>query len=119
MRNAPCATTNIDLIMGLLDRIFGSREQARNAAIDDLEERGAVFDGKVNPVHQKWGVAAGREVGVEHEGDDWWRLRHDYDPDRGPHYNAEYGKKGGTNQHFGYPGDEDTYDRNTRRPKNR
>lgn len=108
--------------MGLLDRMFGSREQARNAALDHLEDQGVEFNGKTKPVKQKWGKSAGREVGVEStdDGQSWWRLRHDYDPDAGPHYNAERGKgKDRTNGHFRYPGDEDTYESNTRKPRNR
>lgn len=69
-----------------------SIEAARNKAIAWLENLGVVF----GPYHQiqigRLGALAGKETGVESTGVQYWRIRLDYDPDKGGHYNVEFGK---------------------------
>jgi hypothetical protein len=70
---------------------FASIEQARNAAIAWLERKGVVF----GPYHRieigRLGAMQGSETGVSSTMGPYWRLRLDYDPSKGPHYNAEWG----------------------------
>jgi hypothetical protein len=67
-------------------------ERARNEAIRWLEDRGVVFGPRREMVPGRLGVLTGKEVGVSSEPGQrpFWRLRLDYDPDKGPHFNAEY-----------------------------
>lgn len=69
-----------------------SIEAARNKAIAWLESLGAVF----GPHHQiqigRLGALAGKETGVESVGVQYWRIRLDYDPSKGAHFNVEFGK---------------------------
>jgi hypothetical protein len=73
---------------------FQHLEQARNAAIAWLEQRGVVFGPQRAIVPGRLGTFAGSEVGVSSP-PHWrpfWRLRIDYDPKKEAHYNAEFGE---------------------------
>jgi hypothetical protein len=75
---------------------FSTYEQARNAAIKWLEDRAVKFgpERKVEIGRVKTSTFLfGKEIGVSGK-DPFWRLRLDYDPKKGPHFNAEYGKRG-------------------------
>ncbi len=76
-----------------MEPIFHSQsiEQARNAAIKWLEERGVEFGPQRKIEIGRLGVMAGSEVGVSATTKPYWRLRLDYDPGKGTHYNAEFG----------------------------
>jgi hypothetical protein len=83
----------------------GSLEQARNKAIAWLESKGVVF----GPHHKieigRLGDLKGSETGVSSTIPPFWRLRLDYDPSKGPHYNVEYGSGPGRLKHaFTFPG---------------
>jgi hypothetical protein len=81
-------------------------EQARNAAIQWLEQRGAVFGPHRRIQIGKFGVLAGQETGVESTQDPHWRLRIDYDPVKHAHFNAEFGKQESRQKAaFLFPGD--------------
>ena len=70
-------------------------EQARNSAIQWLEDRGVTFGPQRNIVHgnlQKCTELLGKETGVSGNSPKWWRLRLDHDPTKGLHFNAEFGK---------------------------
>ena len=55
------------------------------------------------------GVGLGLEVGVSSTIDPYRRIRLDYDPVKGPHFNVEIGKGGGRSKHaFTFPGTEET-----------
>lgn len=71
---------------------FSSIEQARNASIAWLEERGVQFGPHRKVEIGRLGIMAGSETGVSATTKPFWRLRLDYDPAKGPHYNAEYGE---------------------------
>lgn len=77
-----------------MEPIFHHRtiEQARNAAIGWLEERGVEFGPHRRVQTGRLGVLTGSEVGVASSRNPFWRLRLDYDPAKGPHYNAEFGE---------------------------
>jgi hypothetical protein len=81
---------------------YASLEQARNAAIRWLESLGAKFDQNRKIQIGRLGTMEGSETGVASTDDPWWRLRLDYAPDKGAHYNAEYGKRG-LKQAFCFP----------------
>ena len=85
--------------------LFATIEQARNAAIAWLEAKGVVF----GPHHRieigRLGAMEGNETGVSSTIDPFWRLRLDFDPTKGPHYNAEYGSGNRRVKHaFAFPG---------------
>ena len=67
-------------------------EQARNAAIQWLESRGAVFGPGRRIQLGKFGDLNGKEVGVESTSGTYFRIRLDYDPAKQAHFNAEIGK---------------------------
>jgi hypothetical protein len=71
---------------------YQHREQARNAAINWLEARGALFGHNRKIEIGRLGTFEGAEVGVSSIGKPFWRLRIDNDPSKGPHYNAEFGE---------------------------
>ena len=73
-------------------RRLPSIEQARNAAIAWLEGQGAVFGPHRKTEIGRLGILAGHEVGVSATEKPYWRLRLDYDPVKGPHFNAETGE---------------------------
>jgi hypothetical protein len=84
-----------------------SIELARNAAITWLESRGVNFGPHRKVEIGRLGVLAGHEVGVSATEKPFWRLRLDYDPIKGPHFNAEIGE--GANREkraFSFPGNE-------------
>ncbi len=86
---------------------FISIDQARNAAVAWLESRGVVFGPYRKIEIGRLGVLAGQEVGVSAADKPYWRLRLDFDPVKGPHFNAEFGeglKRG--KKAFVFPGDE-------------
>jgi hypothetical protein len=84
-----------------------SIENARNSAVRWLEERGVVFGPRRELVTGRLGVLTGKEVGVSASESPYWRIRLDYDPLKGPHFNTEYGK-GPERQKaaFAFPGTE-------------
>lgn len=86
-----------------------SIEQARNAAISWLESLGVIFGPhrKIEIGRLPKSVLVGHEVGVSATEKPYWRLRLDYDPIKGPHFNAEVGE-GATQKKraFSFPGDE-------------
>lgn len=79
--------------MEVLHRL-GTVEQARNAAIRWLEERAVAFGPHRKVEIGRLGVLQGAEVGVSASQDPFWRIRLDYDPVKGPHFNVEAGKGG-------------------------
>ena len=87
---------------------FASIEQARNAAVAWLESHGVVFGPRRKVEIGRLGVLAGHEVGVSATEKPFWRLRLDYDPIKGAHFNAETGE-GATREKraFSFPGNED------------
>lgn len=70
---------------------YGTLEQARNEAIKWLERLGSVFGPRRIEVG-RLGVFEGREVGTSSLDGLYWRLRIDYDPTKGCHFNAEWSK---------------------------
>jgi hypothetical protein len=92
--------------MEVIER-FASIEQARNAAVAWLESGGVVFGPYRKIEIGRLGVLADQEVGVSSTGEEYWRLRLDYDPIKGPHFNAETGKGPKREKRaFSFPGDE-------------
>ncbi len=87
-----------------------SLERARNAAIAWLEDKGVRFGGQRQIVIGKLRESAmlGREVGVASPTGHrpFWRLRLDYDPDKGCHYNAEFAAGTREKVAFCFPGSE-------------
>lgn len=84
-----------------------SIDPARNAAIAWLETRNVVFGPYRKVEIGRLGVLTGHEVGVSASEKPFWRLRLDYDPSKGPHFNAEFGE--GVKREkkaFLFPGDE-------------
>ena len=71
---------------------FATIEQARNKAIEWLQARAVSFGPRRKVVIGRLGVMADSEVGVSADREPYWRLRLDYDPVKGPHFNAEFGK---------------------------
>ena len=71
---------------------FSTLEQARNAAIRWLEERSATFGPHRKIEIGRMGVLEGKEVGVSSVDDLFWRIRLDFDPRKGPHFNVEHGR---------------------------
>ena len=71
---------------------FSTIEQARNAAIKWLEQRSAEFGPHRKVVIGRLGVLKGKETGTSASREPFWRIRLDYDPHKGAHFNAESGK---------------------------
>lgn len=69
-----------------------SLEQARNGAIAWLEQRGTVFGPQRKIEIGRLGLLTDYEVGVSATTKPFWRLRLDFDPGKGPHFNAEFGE---------------------------
>jgi hypothetical protein len=92
-----------------LEYQYDTIERARNAAIKWLENQGAVFGPHRRIAIGRLGVLEGKEVGISSTQKPFWRIRLDYDPDKGPHFNVEFGE--GTRRKkaaFKFPGTEDT-----------
>jgi hypothetical protein len=90
-----------------IDRL-ASVEQARNAAVAWLEARGVVFGPYRKIEIGRLGVLAGHEVGVSATQKPFWRIRLDYDPIKGPHFNVETGEGANRDKRaFSFPGTED------------
>ena len=86
-----------------------SYEDARNRAIAWLESLGGPIGAHYEVEIGRLGLATGLEVGVSSTIDPYRRLRIDYDPAKGPHFNAEVFKGSGRKKHaFTFPGDEQT-----------
>jgi hypothetical protein len=86
-----------------------SYEEARNEALRWMENEG----GPIGPYFEieigRIGLAERHEVGVSSTVDPYRRIRLDYDPGKGPHFNAEVGKGRARLKHaFTFPGDEKT-----------
>jgi len=73
-------------------RVCSSMEVARNEAIRWLERHGAVFGPHRGIQIGNLGVLEGSETGVFSTDGQYWRIRLDFDPAKGGHYNVEYGK---------------------------
>ncbi|MGL4462416.1 MAG: hypothetical protein ACRC1K_09685 [Planctomycetia bacterium] len=94
---------------------YNSLEQARNAGIAWLEARGATFGPFRKMCMGKFGDMVDHEMGVTSTTDPFWRFRLDFDPFKGPHYNAEFGKGADrVKAAFAFPGDEKLFRRLTR-----
>jgi hypothetical protein len=86
----------------------GTIERARNAAVFWLECRGVEFGPYRKIEIGRLGALTGKEVGVSSQKTPYWRLRLDYDPRKGPHFNAEYGTGAHRQKHaFAFEGSED------------
>jgi len=86
---------------------LGSIEQARNAAIRWLEERGATFGPHRKIAVGRLGVLEGAEVGTSASQRPFWRIRLDYDPEKFAHFNVEFGRGPGREKTtFCFPGSE-------------
>jgi hypothetical protein len=87
---------------------YDSIEQARNAAVLWMEEQGG---GPIGPYYEvelgRLGAGEGAEVGVSSTQGTYRRVRLDFDPIKGCHYNVEVGKGTGRRKRaFCFPGDE-------------
>lgn len=98
-----------------------SHEEARNKALAWMEDWG----GPIGPYYEieigRLGAGAGMEVGVSATIDPYRRIRLDFDPWKGPHYNVEVGKGSKRMKHaFCFPGDQSTIDQlmKSRAPRN-
>ncbi len=99
---------------------FSTIELARNAAIAWLESHGAVFGPHRRIEIGRLGVFTGNEVGVRSSEKPFWRLRLDYDPAKGPHFNAEFGENVSRKKAaFAFPGTEETMQRLARQHRPR
>lgn len=100
---------------------YDTIEQARNAALAWCESLGAPIGGPYyDVVIGRIGPGLDHEVGVAHSDGSYRRLRLDYDPTKGCHYNAEVGKGSARKkQAFCFPGSEDWLTRimHTRPPR--
>lgn len=86
-----------------------SYEDARNQALAWMESIGGPIGHYYEIEIGRLGLAAGHEVGVSSSIDPYRRIRLDYDPLKGPHFNAEVYKGVGRMKHaFTFPGDEQT-----------
>src|SRR5215471_1186124 len=82
-----------------------SIEEARNKAIAWLENLGAVFGPHREIQIGRLGDLAGKETGVESSGVQYWRIRLDFDPGKGAHFNVEFGKGASRKKKaFSFPG---------------
>ncbi len=79
----------------------------RRAAVAWLEARNVVFGPNRKIEIGRLGVLAGCEVGVSAAEKPYWRIRLDFDPHKGPHFNAEVGEGARREKKaFLFPGDE-------------
>jgi hypothetical protein len=91
---------------------LASLEQARNAAIEWLQRRGAVFGPNRDIVIGRLGAMEGSEAGVQSTAGPFWRIRLDFDPSKGPHYNVEFGTGAQRLKHaFAFPGSAELFSR--------
>jgi hypothetical protein len=70
-----------------------SLEEARNRAIAWLEEQGAVFGPYISPIPARlYEKHTGKRIGggVASTTGPRWQIRIDFDPAKGPHYNAKF-----------------------------
>ena len=99
---------------------FGTIEQARNAALEWLEQRGGAWGGARIVTQGKFGALAERENGIATTDGTQRRLRVDFDLVKGAHFNAEAGKGGSREKKaFCFHGGEFLIDRlaNARNPR--
>ncbi|APR85919.1 Hypothetical protein A7982_11268 [Minicystis rosea] len=93
-----------------------SYEDARNQALAWMETWGGPIGAYYEVEIGRLGLATGLEVGVRSTIDPFRRIRLDFDPVKGPHFNAEVGKGGSRMKHaFTFPGTEDTIASHLRR----
>ncbi|HHH28774.1 MAG TPA: hypothetical protein ENK57_10585 [Polyangiaceae bacterium] len=87
---------------------YDSMELARNAALDFMETHGGgPIGAHYDVVIGRLGHGEGNEVGVESNLGTHRRIRLDWDPTKGCHYNVEVGKGSGRKKHaFRFPGSE-------------
>jgi hypothetical protein len=69
-----------------------SYEDARNRALKFMEDNGGPIGAYYQIEIGRLGVGLGAEVGVSSTVDPYRRIRLDYDPFKGPHFNVEVGK---------------------------
>ena len=86
-----------------------SYEEARNKALHWMEFHGGPIGAYFEVEIGRLGLAEGHEVGVSSSVDPYRRIRLDYDPVKGPHFNAEVGKGASRMKHaFAFPGTEES-----------
>jgi hypothetical protein len=86
---------------------YDSIELARNAALEYLEREAGVIGAHYDVVIGRLGHGLGQEVGVESNSGTHRRIRLDWDPGKGCHYNVEVGKGSSRKKHaFRFPGSE-------------
>lgn len=91
---------------------YNTVEAARNAAIGWLEDRGGPWGHEREITLGKFGEMEGQESGVQATDGTYRRLRLDFDPAKGCHFNAESGKGSDREKKaFCFPGDESTISR--------
>lgn len=98
-----------------------SHEEARNKALEWMEQWGGPIGPYYEVVIGRLGSGTGVEVGVNSSVDPYRRIRLDYDPWKGPHYNVEVGKGSKRMKHaFCFPGDQGIIDQlmKSRKPRN-
>lgn len=84
-------------------------EEARNKALAWMEAWAGPIGAHCEIEIGRLGVGLGLEVGVSSTLEPFRRIRLDFDPVKGPHFNVEIGKGSGRNKHaFTFPGDEQT-----------
>ena len=97
-----------------------SYDEALNKAIAWMDSQG----GPIGPYYTieigRLGAGLGMEVGVASSVDPFRRVRLDFDPIKGPHFNVEVGKGGSRRKHaFLFPGDEASVIQQMKRRKQR
>jgi len=86
-----------------------SYEEARNQALAWMETWGGPIGAHYQIEIGRLGLALGHEVGVSSTIDPYRRIRLDFDPVKGPHFNVEVYKGPHRMKHaFTFPGDEST-----------
>lgn len=89
---------------------FPDMQLARNRAIAWLEEQGVEFGPHYRPIEGKFGGSQGKGVGIESTKGPLWSIRIDFDPFKGPHYNASLGKGAtGAKRAFTFPAAHNVY----------
>jgi hypothetical protein len=97
-----------------------SYDEALNKAIECMEAWGGPIGPYYNIEIGRLGAGLDMEVGVSSTVDPYRRIRLDFDPVKGPHFNVEVGKGGGRRKSaFTFPGDESTIMQQMKRRKQR
>src|SRR5262245_33158152 len=97
-----------------------SYDEALNRAIAWMDSNGGPIGPYYNIVLGRLGAGTDMEVGVSSTVDPFRRIRLDFDPVKGPHFNVEAGKGAGRRKAaFCFPGDEETILQQMKRRKPR